>query len=146
MLPQEEPAVRELHRLLPLAERPLHWYDLNPTSVAIDGDYRVVGARSVTVDPTGCLMHLQGLVIAPEARGTGASDLLFNWEIDRASAMGVVSFLSATWVGNKAMRKLFERNGFHHCMTLPNYYPLVPDDGWLYARHDEHRPPQCKEH
>lgn len=150
MLAHEEPAVRALwaKHFPTWTPRPVHWYSLNPTTVAIDDHDRVVGARSVTVDPTGYLMHLQGLVIATEARGQGVADKLFTWEIDRGIEMGVRSFLSTTWHANTAMRDLFTRNGFHACMPIPGYYKQndPPADGILYALHIGHKPQQCKGH
>lgn len=154
MLPQEEPAVRQLFALChpTWTPRPEHWYSLNPTSVAIDRDRdsRVVGARSVTVDPTCHLMHLQGLMVDPTARGQGVGDMLFDWEIENGREMGIVSFLSATWPSNAPMRALFLKHGFHLCQELPGYYPenAPPEDGLLYARHlfPHHLLPQCQGH
>lgn len=151
MLPQEEWAVRQLYASChpTWTPRPKHWFDLNPTSVALEG-HRVVAARSVTVDPTCNLMHLQGLMVDPSVRGRGVGDLLFNWEIDRAIEMGVRSFLSTTWPANATMRRLFERNGFHPCVDVPGYYVQndPPADGIVYARHVgiQHLIPQCKGH
>lgn len=141
MFPHEEPIVRALNkRCMPpsFPDRPKHWYDLNPTSVAVDTETdEIVGARSVSMDMAGSLMYLQGLYVTPERRGGDIADALFRWEIDRGLEMGVRSFLSATWAENKSMRKLFERHGFHHCNTAPNYYyHFTPSaDGLIYAWH-----------
>lgn len=155
MMPHEEPAVRRLFAEChpTWTPRPPHWYELNPTSIALDFStphVRVVGARSVTVDPTGHLMHLQGLMIDPKARGLGVGDLLFAWEIEQGREMGVVSFLSTTWPSNAPMRKLFLKHGFHYCTEAPGYYHEndPPEDGLIYARHlfSHSLLPQCQEH
>lgn len=150
MLAHEEPAVRALwtKNFPSWPQRPDHWYRLNPTSVALNDEDVVVGARSVAVDPTGYLMHLQGLIVDPSVRGQGVADKLFMWEIDRGLEMGIRSFLSTTWHANTAMRNLFTRNGFHPCMPIPGYYKHndPPADGILYACHIGRTPPQCKGH
>jgi len=136
MLPQEEPMVRALHNLChpEMPERPPHWFDLNPTSVAVDAETGVVlAARSVTVDMNSHTMFLQGLMVHPDARGRGIGDRLFRWEVERGLEMGIRSFYSTTWAANTAMRAIFERNGFHHCITSPNYFPH--GDGLVYVRH-----------
>lgn len=152
MLPHEEPTVRRLHAVcMPTwAPRPPHWYFLNPTTVVLDHRNLVVGARSVALDVNGLVMHLQGLMIAPEARGIGVGSALFRWDIDRGREMGVRSFFSATWPGNTNMRRLFEAQGFHHCVDAPGYYPENPPehrDGLVYVRHEWPTvPPQCEAH
>lgn len=141
MLPQEEPFVRILHRVcMPsqFPERPKYWYEMNPTSVAVDPDTgTIVGARSISMDMSGGLMYLQGLFVDPRMRGLGIADDLFRWEIDRGLEVGVRSFLSATWPGNTPMQKLFERHGFHHCNTVPGYfhYFTPATEGLIYAWH-----------
>lgn len=151
MLPQEEPAVRRLFAVChpTWTPRPKHWYDLNPTSVALS-EHRVVGARSVTVDPTCHVMHLQGLIIDPAFRGQGVADLLFEWEIEQGREMGIVSFMSTTWPSNMAMNGLFLKHGFHYCTDAPGYYHEndPPEDGMVYVRHlfSHSLLPQCRAH
>ncbi|MCU4717682.1 GNAT family N-acetyltransferase [Halapricum hydrolyticum] len=71
------------------------------------------------------LGHVKDLAVHPDRRGEGVGSLLLGRALATLDDVGVSSVKLEVRAGNERARSLYERFGFRHLRTIPNYY----DDG-----------------
>ncbi|QSG10796.1 Acetyltransferase (GNAT) family [Halapricum desulfuricans] len=71
------------------------------------------------------LGHVKDLAVHPDRRGEGVGTLLLGRALAVLDGLDVSSVKLEVRVNNKRARSLYERFGFRHLRTVPNYY----DDG-----------------
>ena len=126
MLPAEEATVRalfaECHPELP--PRSEGWYTAYPTLV-VELDGRIVAFTSFSVSPapTGpTTLYGNDLCVAPAYRKHGLGRTLVEARQALARAVGATTFIGIAQAENEAVRRIFEREGFHPCQALTGYW------------------------
>ncbi|MFW6017868.1 MAG: ribosomal protein S18-alanine N-acetyltransferase [Halapricum sp.] len=71
------------------------------------------------------LGHVKDLAVHPDRRGEGVGTQLLGQALAVLDELGVSSVKLEVRAGNERAQSLYERFGFRHVRTIPNYY----DDG-----------------
>jgi len=124
---EEDAAVRHIfaacHPLWP--PRGVNWYTAYPTLVvARDGE--LVGFTSFSVSPSPAgptTLYGNDLCVLPIHQGEGIGWALAETRLAIGRAVGATTFIGVTEDSNKSMIHIFERQGFHPCQRLTNYFP-----------------------
>lgn len=132
---EDEPAVRQCFQECHPEDPPRApgWYTAYPTLVAFEGD-ELIGFTSFSVSPSpmGCvLLYGNDLCVRAPWRQQGWGQTLANARVALGRTVGARGFIGVTDPDNRAMARIFERQGFHRCQSLPRYFTHT--DGVLWT-------------
>ena len=135
MHPDEEKMVREIYAVCHpnLPPRPAEWYWAYPTIVIVQANV-VVGFTSFSLSPgpSGVLtLFGNDVCVTPAWQRRGLGWELAQARFDAGRGLGATAFIGITAVTNRAMQRIFERQGLHACHRLPGYFH--PGDAMAWA-------------
>ena len=131
----DEPAVREIYAAChpDRPPRPASWYLAYPTLVLIL-KRALIGFTSGSISPglTGTLtLYGNDLCVLPMYQKRGLGWQLAEARLALGRAVGAKTFVGITEVSNTPMSRIFERQGFHACQRLPDYFGAEDGMAWV---------------